>query len=95
LRFWQCAPCDAFVGCHKNSKDHKPLGTIANAETREWRKRAHSIFDPLWKSGHMSRRAAYDWLADSLGYRPGHAHISWMTSAECARVVELMKQAAA
>lgn len=95
LRFWNCAPCGAFVGCHKNSRDHKPLGTLANAETREWRKRAHSVFDPLWKSGRMSRRAAYDWLAEALGYEKGRCHISWMTAHECSRVVEIMKAAAA
>lgn len=88
LRFWQCKPCDAFVGCHKDSKDHKPLGALANRETRTWRMKAHRAFDPLWKSGVMSRRDAYDSLAERLGYERGKAHISWMTADECRRVVE-------
>lgn len=33
LRFWQCAPCAAYVGCHKGTT--KPLGRIANAELRQ------------------------------------------------------------
>ena len=29
LHFWICPNCSAFVGTHKNSPDHKPLGTLA------------------------------------------------------------------
>ncbi len=31
-QFWLCGPCDAYVGCHKNSDT--PLGRLANAELR-------------------------------------------------------------
>ena len=60
-----CKPCNAYVGCHNNTK--KSLGTMANAETREWRKKAHSVFDPIWKSGKMSRGAAYNELKKVFG----------------------------
>lgn len=43
---YYCKPCDAYVGCHNNTK--KPLGTMANRELREWRKKTHAIIDPLW-----------------------------------------------
>lgn len=33
-RFWQCVPCDAYVGTHANSLNHHPLGRLANAELR-------------------------------------------------------------
>lgn len=62
---YYCKPCDAYVGCHNNTR--KPLGTMANAETREWRKTAHAAFDPIWKSGKMSRSKAYRILSKSLG----------------------------
>ena len=38
-----CDSCGAFVGCHKGTSN--PLGTLANAELRELRKQAHSVFD--------------------------------------------------
>lgn len=49
LFFWQCAPCDAYVGCHRNGDGKQPLGRLANAELRMWKMRAHEAFDPLWK----------------------------------------------
>lgn len=47
-----CRPCNAYVGCHNNTR--KPLGTMADAETREWRKKAHAVIDLIWKSKKMS-----------------------------------------
>jgi len=52
---WLCRPCWAYVGTHKNSRKHAPLGRIANAELRDWKKKVHAAFDPLWKDGEMSR----------------------------------------
>lgn len=39
--------CDAYVGCHGESKN--PLGRLANAELRAAKKAAHAAFDPLWR----------------------------------------------
>lgn len=89
LFFWWCEPCDAHVGCHRNSPTHKPLGTLADRNTRAWRSRAHAAFDPYWKSGAMSRTQAYHTLADRLGLPRGRAHISWMDIDQCRRVVEV------
>ena len=44
---YYCQPCGAYVGCHNNTR--KPLGTMANKELREWRKKAHAVIDPIWK----------------------------------------------
>lgn len=57
---WLCKPCNAYVGCHNNSK--KPLGTLADAELREWRKKVHQKIDPIWKSGRMTRKNMYKML---------------------------------
>jgi len=62
---WLCKPCDAYVGCHQNTK--KALGTLANKELRDWRQKAHRAFDPLWKEGSMSRQEAYRWLKEKTG----------------------------
>src|SRR3990172_3378996 len=67
-----CRPCNAYVGCHKNSKEHKPLGILANRELRELRKEAHKLFDPLWQSKKMARKKAYKILYENTGVK----HIS-------------------
>jgi hypothetical protein len=46
--FWQCVPCDAYVGTHAGTQ--RPLGTPANAELRRARTILHDrMLDPLWK----------------------------------------------
>ena len=47
LSFYQCAPCDAYVGCHKGTT--KPLGRLADKELRKWKNIAHRGFDAIWK----------------------------------------------
>lgn len=62
---YYCQDCNAYVGCHNNTKN--PLGTMANKELREWRMKAHSLIDPLWKTGEMKRHEVYQMLADRFG----------------------------
>lgn len=83
--FYQCAPCDAFVGCHPGTVN--PLGRLADATLRKAKQAAHAAFDPLWKSGGMKRGAAYAWLADKLCIQNRHCHIGMMDPETCARVV--------
>lgn len=94
---WACAPCDAYVGTHKDSGDHAPLGTLANKELRSWRHRAHAVFDPLWerkmrrdKVGRSAaREKGYAWLVEELGIERGQCHIGMMDVEQCKKVVEL------
>lgn len=62
--YW-CKDCDAYVGCHNNTKT--PLGTMANKPLRELRKKVHSMIDPLWKSKKYSRGMVYARLNDTFG----------------------------
>lgn len=62
---YYCKPCNAYVGCHNNTR--KPLGIMANSETREWRKKAHANFDPLWKRKGGNRDRAYHLLKKHFG----------------------------
>lgn len=62
---YYCKPCDAYVGCHQNTR--QPLGVLANKELREWRKKAHAVFDPLWKTKKMNRQDAYHLLYEKTG----------------------------
>lgn len=94
--FWRCAPCVAYVGCHKpNPKmgfdGTQPLGRLANAELRKAKTEAHAAFDPLWKTGKLSRRKAYAWLAGSLGIPISECHIGEFDVTTCARVVSLSR----
>ena len=82
-KFYACMPCGAYVGCHPGTE--RALGGLANKETREARGMAHQAFDPMWKSGKMSRREAYAWLKKALG-AAGEVHIGNMSVKECSRV---------
>jgi len=72
-----CKPCGTYVGCHNNTK--KPLGTMADKETMEWRQKVHAKIDPLWKSGEIPRGKIYRIITKALGlkkqYHTGYADI--------------------
>lgn len=98
LNFWLCAPCDAYVGCHKRgariginavSDGTVPLGRLANAELRRWKSLTHEAFDPLWKQGGMTRGAAYAWLAHKLGIPKNECHIGFFTLEQCQEAVRI------
>ena len=80
---WKCAPCDAYVRCYRGTT--KPLGTLADAETRHWRSLAHRAVDPFWQGVQMSRSAVYRWMAQVLGVE--EAHIGELDPAGCQRVI--------
>lgn len=81
---WECRPCEAWVGCHPGTK--KPLGRLANKALRMAKMRAHSAFDPLWKSRLMSRTTAYRKLAEAAKMSPKDCHIGMFDVATCERV---------
>jgi hypothetical protein len=88
LKFWACLPCIAWVGTHKNSKDNAPLGILANPQLRIAKMKAHAAFDPLWRSGKMSRKQAYSWLSKALDIPKEEAHIGMFNAEMCMRVVK-------
>ena len=79
-----CKPCDAYVGCHENTR--KPLGVMANREMREWRKKAHAVIDPIWKSGRMPRGKVYGILSKKLGKE---VHVGESDVETCKKLIEL------
>ena len=89
-RFYLCAPCSAWVGCHPGTE--RPLGVPANAETRQARVNAHDVFDVIWKTGRMARREAYAWLAEQLGIPVEECHISWFGREECQQAVRICER---
>jgi hypothetical protein len=92
LRFWVCRPCDAWVGTHKNSKDHAPLGRLADPALRIAKQQAHAAFDPLWQTGQMSRKEAYRWLAETLAIPAEEAHVGLFDVDRCRALVEAVRR---
>lgn len=88
-KFWQCAPCDAYVGCHPRTDT--PLGGLANLRTREARKQAHAAFDPIWRNKEMTRTQAYKWLSKQIGCNFKDCHIGQFGPAKCFQVVKVCK----
>lgn len=89
-KYYYCAPCNAYVGTHEITG--KPLGTLANKELRRARCQTHEAFDGLWKTGKMSRSAAYTWLAHSIGLAPQQCHIGMFNYERCQQVIELCQK---
>lgn len=90
-KFYQCVPCDAYVGCHQGTE--KALGRLANAELRAAKMAAHAAFDPLWKKGAKKRGSAYAWLSDQLLIEKKACHIGMFDVETCRRVVEVCREA--
>ena len=90
---WVCEhypACDSYVGCHPNTTI--PLGRPANARLRTLKKEAHKQFDPIWKSGLVSRREAYDWLAKMMNLPLEECHIGMFDIKQCQEVIHLCRK---
>lgn len=100
---YNCSPCDARVGCHKQSL--LPLGRLANAELRKAKQAVHGAFDPLWKNVmsayddpgapprvllRIGRTRAYQWLAHHLHIRFDDCHVGMFDLETCHRTVALI-----
>jgi hypothetical protein len=93
--FWLCAPCDAYVGTHRNAQGAKPLGRLANKELRGLRGQVHAAFDPIWRAQSMSRAAAYKWLAQAMGISEANCHVGMFDEDQCRAALAILRQKAA
>ena len=91
---WICSRfpvCRGSVGAHP---DGKPLGSIADPETKKARMQVHALIDPIWKnesSGRARRRkraSVYRWLARLLNIR--EYHTGNLTAQQCRELVILI-----
>lgn len=80
--------CLSAHGCHPNGA---PLGVPATKEVKEARMRAHAWFDQLWKTGAMSRSAAYRWMQTALGLSKDAAHIGSFDHATCNKLIDAVR----
>lgn len=90
-KIWACpnvVSCRCFVGIHRGTT--KPLGFLADEQTRKWRGMAHKLFDAHWQSkGRHTRGRMYGWLATMLKLK--EAHMGMMKMEDCQKVVSLMR----
>jgi hypothetical protein len=77
----------AYVGVHPGTK--QPLGTLADSVTRYWRSRAHAAFDPVWRTGKLTRSDAYAILASAMGISKSDCHIGHFGYSQCKQVIEI------
>ena len=82
--------CDAYVGVHKGT--NQPLGRLANAELREWKKKAHAAFNPLYESGQMSRKQAYKLMQSLMNMDDKEAHIGNFDVEQCKTLIEKLTE---
>lgn len=87
---WLCRDCDAYVGCHQNSR--KPLGTLAKKELREARVYAHEVLDEFILNVTLTgkRKEAYTWLKESFGKE---IHIGSSDMDTCDEIVKRLNKA--
>lgn len=95
-KIYYCSSCKAWVGVHKGT--NKALGRLADQELREWKIKAHFLFDRLWKkkvtqgfSKKYARFKAYSWLSKELKIEMDRTHIGMFDVDQCKKVVELCK----
>jgi len=82
--FWQCEPCNAYVGVHVGSD--KPLGVLANKELREAKRNAHGRFDLIWRGTNVTRSQTYKMLAVFLNIDIKDCHIGMFDVDMCKKV---------
>ena len=85
---WLCRLCDAYVGCHNNTRE--PRGKyLAKADLRKARMAAHAVIDPLWKSGKYKRNTVYLRLKEAFGKE---VHVGNTSSVEeCEEIIKTAK----
>lgn len=82
--------CNSFVMAHPGSLE--PMGSLADPKLRRLRYEAHQEFDQLYKTGLMTRKEAYHWLAYIVQAPMSHAHIGHLGEYYCKVVIEESKK---
>jgi hypothetical protein len=92
---YYCGKCDAYVGVHQGTKIS--LGRLANKELRICKKKAHNVFDPMWRkkmeleniSKYEARTLGYKWLSKEMGIESKFCHIGMMNVEQCREVIKI------
>ena len=61
---------------------------MADKETRQARKQAHALIDPLWQSGKYKRGTVYARLSDAFGEQ---VHVGQASKEYCQDIMKTVK----
>jgi hypothetical protein len=85
-----CENCESYVGLHKGTDI--PLGTLADKETRECRKRDKKTFNVMMKELDLTKDRAYEILAAELDIPVSECHWGWFTADQCRKAGVICSQ---
>ncbi len=91
-KFYGCTNYPECKGTHGAHPDGRPLGTPADAETKQARRYAHDAFDAHCIKYDLTADEGYSWLAGVLGVPEDEAHMGQMDKETCEAVVGLCSQ---
>lgn len=89
-KIYACTVCDAYVGCH-GDRNNTPMGRLSDANLRYLKKRAHLLFDPLWRTGFMDRNVAYSLLARQMGLSRNECHFGWFDERQVKQAIHILE----
>lgn len=97
IKMYMCSGnCDAYSGTKLEFGIRVSMGSLANKELRELRKKCHKLFDARWKGSsneRLARRKCYLWLQDFTNLPDELAHIGMFNIEQCrALIAELNKK---
>ncbi len=92
---WICASCQAWIGVRPRSRQHTPLGRLANADLRDAKKRLHDVLEPLVVAKMRrdgvkpfeARGKAIKWLASELNFTLSTPSIHALTLDQCEQAI--------
>ena len=88
---WLCRDCDAYVGCHKNTK--KAYGSLANKHLRHLRVEAKNLFIQKFLGGdwhcpkHVKEKA-YAHIKGYLGRSKNRTHFGKFREETCIKLID-------
>ena len=86
----KCPACDAYVRVIPGTKT--AIASMADGTLRALRNEAHQYFNRLYLSGFMTRKQAYEWLAEMLQAPLSQAHIGYLGEYYCKQVIKESKR---
>lgn len=92
-RLYVCAnypKCKTYVGVKDGT--FEPLGTPANGQLRDLRRRAHDELEKLWTQKIMTRNEVYRWLAKITGLSRQDTQIGYLREQMCRLVIKKSKE---
>ncbi len=97
---WICAPCQAWIGVRARSKQHTPLGRLADAALREEKSRLHDTLEPLVAAkmrrdgvnAFEARGKAMKWLIASLHLPVENPSIHALSLEECEQAIQFIAE---